>query len=38
LEHFLGLGWDVTGVGVVHRSARFIFLTIERTIKWSQLA
>jgi hypothetical protein len=37
LEHFLGLGWDVTGVGVVHHLARFIFLTIESSIKWSKL-
>ncbi len=25
LEHFVGLGWDATGVGVVHPLAKFIF-------------
>jgi hypothetical protein len=38
IDHFLGFGWDVTGVGVVHHLARFIFRTIENPIKWSQLA
>jgi hypothetical protein len=40
LEHFMGLGWDVTGVGVVHHLARFIFWTIEResSIKWPEPA
>jgi hypothetical protein len=37
LEHFMGLGWDVTGVGVVHHLARFIFFTIDSSIKWSKL-
>jgi hypothetical protein len=37
LEHFLGLGWDVTGVGDVHHLARFIFLIIDSSIKWSKL-
>jgi hypothetical protein len=37
LEQFLGLGWNVTGVGVVHHLARFIFLTIDSSIKLSKL-
>ena len=38
LKHFLDLGWDVTGVGIVHHLARFIFPTIESSIKWPELA
>jgi hypothetical protein len=38
LDHFLGLGWDVTGVGAGHHLAIFLFLSIESSTKWPELA
>ena len=38
LEHFLGGGWDVTGMDVVHNLVKFTFRTIENPRNdWNQL-
>jgi hypothetical protein len=37
IQHFLGLGWDVIGAGVVQFWTRFIFPAIDSSNKWSEL-
>jgi hypothetical protein len=34
----VGFGWDVTGVFVVPNYGRFMYPTIESSIKWFELA